>query len=193
MIGTVDQERMRSTTSEPSMSGRPRSMIARSIGRNVAERIASAPELASCTTKPLSSKPARRKRRIWTSSSTTSTIGEGSLICVAFHLRDGGLRDRELNCQRGAETRPVADGVHLTTIGGDKSFGDPEPAPGTARGRGMAGTAHETVPDFHGFVGGQAAALVADAQNHAAVAGASRHRNQRAGRRIFRGIVEDLH
>ncbi len=64
MIGTLDQERMRSTTSEPSMSGRPRSTMTRSIGRSVAERIASAPVPASCTTKPLSSKPVRRKRRI---------------------------------------------------------------------------------------------------------------------------------
>jgi len=61
---------MRSTTSEPSMSGSPRSTMAMSIGRRVAVRMASAPVAASCTTKPLSSKPVRRKRRIWTSSST---------------------------------------------------------------------------------------------------------------------------
>src|SRR5665647_2229785 len=193
MIGTLDQERMRSTTSEPSMSGSPRSTITRSIGRSVAERIASVPVPASCTTKPLSSKPVRRKRRIWVSSSTTSTTGDGSLICVAFHLWNGGLRYREFDRNRRAQTGARTDGGHLTTNGRDKGIGDPQPQAGTAGGSGMAVAAHETVPYFRLFGGGQSAALVAHAEDHAVILRARRHRDAGAGIGVFHRIVEDLH
>src|SRR5512139_699728 len=169
MIGTLDQERMRSTTSEPSMSGSPRSTITRSIGRSVAVRIASAPVPASCTTKPLSSKPVRRKRRIWISSSTTSTIGAGSLICIAFHLRYCGLRHRQVDRNQRSQAGALADGVHLTIIGGDKGIGDPQPQAGAAGGGGVALAAHESVPHFRMFGRGQSSAFVTHADDQAPI------------------------
>src|SRR5476651_342047 len=185
MIGTVDHERMRSTTSEPSMSGRPRSTMARSMGRNVAERMASAPVEASCTTKPFNSKPVRKKRRICTSSSTTSTIGDGSFICATFNVLNRGLSHRQFDGHRGAQVGALAGGVHGTTIGQNKGIGDPKPQAEAAGGGGVALAACEAPPHLRLLVGGQTGSLVAYAQRHAAVMGLRADDDLRAGRRIF--------
>src|SRR5689334_25071081 len=180
MIGTLDQERMRSITSEPSMSGSPRSTRITSIGRNVAERIASAPVAASCTTKPLTSKPVRRKRRIWISSSTTSTMGECSFIFFAFHVRDGGLRHRQFDGGGRSEIGSRADGAHAAAVGRDKGIGDPQPEAGAAD-RGVAFAAHEAAPHLRLFGFGEAGAFVADADREVTVDRARRGRDARAG------------
>src|SRR3569623_879933 len=193
MIGTFVQKRMRSTTSDPSMSGRPRSTMTMSIGRKVAARIASAPLAASCTTKPLSSKPVRRKRRICTSSSTIRTMGEASFICVAFHLRDGSLRNREFDRQRGAETGPAADRAQFAAVRRDEGAGDPQAESGAADRREMAFAAHETVEDRGLFHVGEAGAFVAHGDQQALIMRARRDGAARSVLRILHRIVEDLH
>src|SRR6187401_1212221 len=126
MIGTFDQERMRSTTSEPSVSGKPRSIMRRSTGCRLAARIASAPLPASTTEKPLSSKPVRKNRRICTSSSTTRTMGPVSLIGFTFHNAHGRKCDRQFDLNAGAFSGARAVGGDIAAIGGDKRRRDPE-------------------------------------------------------------------
>src|SRR6185437_5162145 len=193
MIETLDHERTRSTTSAPSMSGRPRSMMTRSIGCSVAARIASAPLPASCTTNPLSSNPVRRKRRIWTSSSTTRTIGEGSLICVTFHLRSGYLPYRQFDRYGGSEICARADCVHFSAIGADEGVGDPKSQSGAVCCGGMTFAAHEAVPHLGPFARREPGALIADRYGHVAVHRARGNPDLRFAVRIFRGIVEYLH
>src|SRR4051794_35917627 len=184
MIGTLDQERMRSTTSAPSMSGRPRSTMKRSTGRSVAARSASAPAEASSTVKPLSSKPVRRKRRICTSSSTTSTIGEGSLICVTFQLRHRSLRHWELDCHQGAAARPLALGLDAARIGGDERARDPKPEPGAADRARVPLAAREPTPHARLIGFREARAMIADAQYETPILTADLYSDLRTGRRI---------
>src|SRR5262249_43421589 len=191
MIGTLDHERMRSTTSAPSMSGRPRSTIARSIGRKVAVRIASAPVPASWTNNPLRSNPVRRNRRIWISSSTTRTMGAGSLIGTTFQLGQRVLRYRQFDRNGSTKSGTVAGGADLAVIGADEGACDPEAESGTARGCGMSLAARETVPNFCGLGSRQSGALVGDIDVQAAILRSHRHLYGRSGLRIFHGVVEN--
>src|SRR4029079_1373549 len=193
MIGTLDHERILSTTSAPSMSGRPRSTMTRSIGRSVAERIASAPVPASWTTNSFSSNPVRRNRRILISSSTTRTMGAGSLIGTTFQLRQGSLRHRQGNGNGIRSSRPFAGAADLAVIGADESARDPETEAGAARGRGMPLATREAIPDLGCFGGGQSRAFVGDVDIQAAVLGSHCDFYLRAGLRVLHGIVENLH
>src|SRR5262245_5878736 len=142
--GTLDQARRRSSTSPPSMSGRPRSRMTRSGGLSVAQRNASAPVSASCTAKPSSSSPARRKRRIWASSSTTSTMGLASVIGSDLGLaRRGGewQVDRDGAALIGARARHL----DLAAVGADERLGDPQAQPRAGSGGGVARAAEEAL------------------------------------------------
>src|SRR6202030_962254 len=112
-------------------------------GVSVTARIASAPVSASCTTKPSSSSPARRKRRIWTSSSMTRTTGAGSVIGIGLLLRRVGCH-RQLDGDHGSEIDAVAVGLDPPAVGADEGFGDPQPEAGAGGGGGMAGGAGKT-------------------------------------------------
>ncbi len=158
MSGTLDQARRRSSTSAPSMSGKPRSRMTRSGGLSVAQRSASPPVSASCTAKPSSSSPARRKRRICTSSSTTRTTGLASVIGTDLGLARGrceGQKDRH----RGAVIGAGAHGLDLAAIGGDEGLGDPQ-AEARARRRGrVAGAAEKPLAELRALLRRQPDAL----------------------------------
>src|SRR5262245_12277486 len=175
------------------MSGRPRSTIARSIGRSVAVRIASAPVPASWTTNPLSSNPVRRNRRIWISSSTTRTMGEGSLIGTTLQLRQRVLRYRQFDRNRSTKYGTVAGGADLAVIGADKSARDPETESGAACGRGMSLATCKTVPNFCRFGRRQSGALVSDVDIQMAILRSHCYFYGRPGFRILHGVVENLH
>ena len=130
MVGTLDHARRRSSTSPPSMSGSPRSRMIRSGCFSVTHFRASAPVSASCTTKPSSSRPARRKRRICTSSSTTRTTGDGSLIGIRLRL---GRVFGQWKVERygGSLIGALACGVDAAAIGGHERLRNPKSEPGT--------------------------------------------------------------
>src|SRR6202795_3664821 len=133
------------------MSGRPRSRITRSDGCSVAARNASAPVSASWTMKPSSSKPVRRKRRIWISSSTTRTEAGVSLIDIGLQWFGLG-RHRQMDGDRGAAVGAVAFDLDLAAVGGDAGIGDPQPKPGAGRGHLMARPAEEAAADLASFL-----------------------------------------
>src|SRR5271168_966675 len=126
MIGTLDQERIKSSTSLPRRSGKARSRMIRSGALKVAACSPSAASAASCTVKPpCNSKPARRKRRIFGSSSINSTRLVGLLIGGTHGiLVDHGLGQDD-GC-RGAASLTLAHDIDRPVIGLDESGGDPE-------------------------------------------------------------------
>ena len=112
------------------MSGSPRSRMIRSGCLSVTHLSASAPVSASCTTKPSSSRPARRKRRICTSSSITRTTGAGSVIRSGLEL--GGVGgERQVDRYRGSLVGAGAVRFDLAAVGDHEGFaihsGSPEP------------------------------------------------------------------
>ena len=148
------------------MSGRPRSTITRSIGRSVAERIASragsgfmhdeAVELEAGAQEP------------------------ADLDLVVDDENDrGGLTHRHrfpvaatAACVTGNSIETVvpsagagADGADFSAIRGDEGIGDPQAEARTAGGCGMTLAAREAVPDFRFSRRGQAGALVGDADD----------------------------
>src|SRR5207249_2864985 len=77
MIGTSVHSRSRRITSMPSMSGNPRSTMTTSGWREPTSTRPSAPVVASNSRYPCPVRVARRKRRIWGSSSMRTTTGSG--------------------------------------------------------------------------------------------------------------------
>src|SRR5947208_10729748 len=155
MIGTLDQARSRSSTSAPSMSGKPRSRITRSGGLSVAQRSASLPVSASCTTKPSSSSPARRKRRICTSSSTTRTTGGESVIRGGLWLSYVRIiRQKEGNGRPLIGT--IAVGLQPAAIGADERLGNPQAEARARGGAGEAMPAEEPLAELSHLVFGEA-------------------------------------
>ena len=147
MSGTLDQARRRSSTSAPSMSGKPRSRMTRSGGLSVAQRSASPPVSASCTVKPSSSRPARRKRRICTSSSTTRTTGLASVIGIDLGLARRRC-ERQMDRHRGAVIGAGAHGLDLAAVGGDEGLGDPQAETRARRRRRVARAAEEPLAEL---------------------------------------------
>src|SRR5687767_11948576 len=160
------------------MSGNPRSRMMRSGCWSVIVFSASAPVSASCTTKPSSSRPARRNRRICTSSSTTRTTGEGSVIGVGLGLRSG---QRQMNGYHSSEVRACAFGLHGSTVGAGEGLRDPQAQAGTGGDGRVASGAKEALADTRLLVLGQAGALVVDRQHHVAAVAARLHDDGRSG------------
>src|ERR1700730_6802648 len=133
------------------MSGKPRSRTTRSGGVSVTARMASVPASASCTTKPSSSSPARRKRRIWISSSMTRTTGAGSVIGIGLLLRRVGCH-RKLDGDHGSEIDAGAVGLDPAAVGADERFGDPQAQARAGRGRGVARAAEKPVAELRAFL-----------------------------------------
>src|SRR5262249_11744981 len=164
--GTVDHERRRSSTSPPSMSGRPRSRMTTSGCCSVTLLRASAPVSASCTTKPSSSSPARRKRRICTSSSTTRTTG-GCCSVIRGGLWLFGVRIiRQEKGYCGALIGPFAGCLRVAAIGAHEGFGDPQAEAGARGGGREAIAAEEPLSKLRHLVGGEAGAVVVGREHH---------------------------
>src|SRR5512134_591688 len=111
-MGTALHSRIRRVTSTPSMSGSPRSSRTASGPRVEASRSAASPVSASISRYPWWGRDARRKRRTWGSSSTTSTSGvwpgSGAPVIV-LGLAAGGWRahDGQGEAERGTVGRTV--------------------------------------------------------------------------------------
>src|SRR5262249_10682564 len=191
--GTVDHERRRSSTSPPSMSGRPRSRMTRSGCCSVTLLRASAPVSASCTTKPSSSSPARRKRRICTSSSTTRTTG-GCCSVIRGGLRLFGVRIiRQENRYCCALIGALAGCLQPATIGTHESLGDPEAEAGARGGGGEAIATEEPFTKLRHLVRREAGAAVVHREHHVVTVPLGADFDRGAARRIFGGVVDDLH
>src|SRR5262245_15434902 len=159
MSGTLDHARRRSSTSPPSMSGRPRSRITRSGGLSVAQRSASPPVSASCTAKPSSSRPARRKRRICTSSSTTRTTGLTSVIGSYLGLVRG-RGERQMDRHRAALIDAGAQRLDLAAVGGDERLGDPQTETGAGCRGSVTSAAEGPLAELRLLLGGEPDAVV---------------------------------
>src|SRR5262249_5117468 len=161
MIGTADQERTRSTIVPPSWSGRPRSTTMRSTGRSVAVRNPLSASSASRTVNCSSSKPARKKRLIWTSSSMMSTAGWDLVIDgLELGMRLDGQKDR----QQGAATDAGAGGLYLSAAGRHQGAGDPQAKPGAGDTVAVPRTAIEALPHPLQLVGCKPGAVIAHRQ-----------------------------
>src|SRR5207237_6644294 len=127
----------------------PREKMPRSVGESVAQRTASAPVSASCTEKRSSSRPARRKRRICTSSSTTRTTGLASVIGTDLRLaRCKGKVDGHRGPSIGARAR----GLDLAAVGGDEGLRDPQTETRPRRRGRVAGAAEKPLPELRALL-----------------------------------------
>src|SRR4030081_122516 len=173
------------------MSGRPRSRMTRSGGGSGTARLASVPVSASCTAKPSSSSPARRKRRIWISSSMTRTTGAGSVIGIGLLLRRVGC-DRQSDGDRASQIDAGAVGLEFSALVADEGCCNPQAEPRAGRGRGVAGAAEEPVAELRAFLVGEADAGILDGKQQAVAVALGRHRDGGARGRIFGRVVDDL-
>ena len=108
--------------------------------------------------------------------------------------RFGVGRHRQMDGDRGAAVGAVAFDLDLAAIGGDEGVGDPQAEPGAGRGRGMARPAEEAARRPGAFPPRvRPDAAIVHRQHHGLAVGTGGDADRRAGRRIFRGIVEDLH
>src|SRR5207302_10928124 len=111
-------------------------------GLSVAQRSASAPVSASCTEKPSSSRPARRKRLICTSSSTTRTTGLVSVIGADLGLARRRCK-RQVDGNRGAAIGARARGLDLAAVGANERLCDPQAETGARCRRRVTGAAEK--------------------------------------------------
>src|SRR5438045_8864613 len=156
------------------MSGKPRSRMIRSGCLSVTHLSASAPVSASCTAKPSSSRPARRKGRICTSSSTTRTRGAGSVIRTGLDL--GCIRsERQTDRYGGSQIGARAVRLDLAAVGDDESLGDPEPETRARGGTGVARAAEEALTELGLFALGQSGAGIVDREHEVMTVAARRH------------------
>ena len=94
---------------------------------------------------------------------------------------------------RGAAVDAVAFDLDLAAVGGDEGIGDPQAEAGARGGRGVARPAEEAAADLALFLAGEPGAAIVDREHDGLAVGMGGDADRRAGRRIFRGIVEDLH
>src|SRR5213593_3332632 len=111
MIGTAVHSRSRRMTSMPSMSGSPRSTITTSGWREPTSTRPSAPVVASNSRYPWPVSVARRKRRIWGSSSMRTTTGSGIGGHQGRRLLAEGEREEEGHAPLGQVLGPDAPAV----------------------------------------------------------------------------------
>src|SRR6184192_3801750 len=111
MIGTSVHSRSRRITSMPSMSGNPRSTMTTSGWREPTSTRPSAPVVASNSRYPCPVRVARRKRRIWGSSSMRTTTGSGIGGHRGRRLLAEGEREEEGHAPLGQVLGPDAPAV----------------------------------------------------------------------------------
>src|SRR5215467_12959587 len=135
-------------------------------------------------TKPSINRKARRKRRIWTSSSMTRTTGAGSFIGAGLELRGFGC-ERQIDRNGGSLVGAGAHGLQPAAIGGHEGARDPQSQAGARGGGGGALRPEEALADLRLLVFGEAGAMIVDGEDHAVAVALGRHVDGRAGGRIF--------
>ena len=112
----------------------------------------------------------------------------------------GGIRCRDVGCGdigKWIETvvprsRPAFD-LDLAAVGGNKGVGDPQAEPGSRCGDGVARPAEEAVADLALLFAGKARAIVVDREHDGVAVLMGADADRRTDRRVFGGIVENLH
>src|SRR2546422_96769 len=155
MIGTAVHSRNRRITSMPSMSGSPRSTMTTSGWREPTSTRPSAPVVASNSRYPWPVSVARRKRRIWGSSSMRTTTGSGIDGHRGRRLFGQRQREEERDAALRQVLRPDAPAVRL-----DDALADREAEPGAPAAVGPP--AVELLEDLVLLPAGQPRAAVGD-------------------------------
>src|SRR5216110_475685 len=186
MIGTAVHSRRRRITSMPSMSGNPRSTMTTSGWREPTSTRPSAPVVASNSRYPCPVRVARRKRRIWGSSSMRTTTGSGIGGHRGRRLLAEGQREEEGHAPLGQVLGPDAPAVRPYDPLADRE------AEAGATAAGWVPTV-ELLEDLVLLARPEPRAAVGDLDGHGAVRRARDDPDRAVGRRVLDGVVEQVH
>src|SRR5947208_2332336 len=185
MIGTSVHSRSRRITSMPSMSGNPRSTMTTSGWREPTSTRPSAPVVASNSRYPGPVRVARRKRRIWGSSSMRTTTGSGIGGHRGRWLFGQRQREKEGDAALGQVLGPDAPAVRV-----HDALADREAEAGAPAASRLA--AVELLEDSLLPAVGQARTMVGDLNGHLAVGRGRDDPDRAVGRGVLDGVVEQV-
>src|SRR3989442_10687012 len=186
MIGTAVHSRNRRITSMPSMSGSPRSTMTTSGWREPTSTRPSAPVVASNSRYPWPVSVARRKRRIWGSSSMRTTTGSGIGGHRGRRLSGQRQREKERDAALGQVLGPDAPAVRL-----DDALADREAETGAPAAVGLP--AVKLLEDLVLLPARQPRAAVGDLRGDGAVRRGRDDSDRTLGRGVLDRVVEEVH